>query len=75
MFLVSLVAVKSLEMSRGTDFLAGVQPRLCSRHRNEASKTSAKNEVGAILCRRHSNNSVEKQNRETSFAARFFKPQ
>ena len=50
-------------------------PRLCSRRRSETQKTSAKRAVGGILHRRHSNNYVEGQNRETSFAARIFKSQ
>jgi len=34
-----------------------------------------KREVGAILCRRHIGTYVEKQNRETSVVARFFRSQ
>ena len=52
-----------------------VEPRLCSRRRSEVQKTLARRDVGAILCRRHSNNYGKKQNRETSVAARIFKPQ
>jgi hypothetical protein len=40
------------------------KPRLCSRRRSEAQKTSVRREVGAILCRRHIHKYVEKQNRE-----------
>jgi len=54
---------------------SGIKPRLCSRRRSEAQKTSARREVGAILCRKHIHKYVEKQNRETSVATRIFKPQ
>jgi hypothetical protein len=50
-------------------------PRFCSRYRNEVQKTAAKRAVGAILRRRHIHRYVEEQNRETSVAARIFKPQ
>jgi len=51
------------------------KPRFCSRYRSEAQKTVAKRAVGAILRRRHIHRYVEEQNRETSVAARIFKPQ
>ena len=38
-------------------------------------KQQAKREVGAILNRRHIHKYVEDQNRETSVAARLFRPQ
>jgi len=56
-------------------FCQGIKPRLCSRYRSEAQKTVAKRAVGAILQRRHIHRYVEEQNRETSVAARIFKPQ
>ncbi len=48
---------------------------MCSRIRSEAQKTVAKHAVGAILRRRHIHKYVEEKNRETSVAARVFKPQ
>ena len=50
------------------------EPRFCSSFRSEAQKTAAKRAVGAILQRRHIHRYVEEQNRETSVAARIFKP-
>jgi len=56
--------------TKGLDII----PDFAVVYRSEAQKTVAKRAVGAILRRRHIHRYVEEQNRETSFAARIFKP-